>query len=98
MEILTGQTALLVAGAFVAINLGSAFVVWRDKRRAARGQWRIREETLLIWALAGGWPGGVWAMRRFRHKTSKSSFIAKYVLAVMLNLAAVAAVGYAAFL
>ena len=93
----TGQIALLLVGIFAAVNVGSAFVIWRDKRLAAKGQWRIREETLLAWALVGGWPGGIWAMRRFRHKTSKGSFIAKYVLVAGLNLAATAAVAYFVF-
>lgn len=95
MTLSTGQIALFLAGALAAVNFGSVLVVWRDKRRAAMGQWRIREETLLVWALIGGWPGGVWAMRKFRHKTAKPSFIGKYVLAVGLNLAAAAAITYA---
>ena len=93
----TGPIALLLVGIFAVVNVGSAFVVWRDKRLAAKGQWRIREETLLVWALVGGWPGGIWAMRRFRHKTSKGSFIAKYVLVVGLNVAAIAAITYFVF-
>ena len=80
----------------VVINLGSVIAIWWDKRRATMGKWRIKEETLLVWALVGGWPGGIWAMRRFRHKTSKRSFIAKYVFVVVLNIAAVAAIGYLA--
>lgn len=97
MEISTGQAILLLAGAFAAVNVGSALSIWLDKRSAVRSKRRIREETLLIWALTGGWPGGIWAMRRFRHKTSKPSFIGKYVLAAGLNLAAVAVIAYAVF-
>ncbi len=97
MEMTTGQIALLLVGIFAAVNVGSAFVIWRDKRLAAKGRWRIREETLLVWALVGGWPGGIWAMRRFRHKTSKGSFIAKYVLVVGLNVTATAAIVYFVF-
>lgn len=97
LEISTGQIAALLAAVFAAINVVSAFAVWRDKRLAASGRWRIREETLLVWALVGGWPGGIWAMRRFRHKTSKGSFISKYVLVVGLNIAGVAAITYALF-
>ncbi len=96
MEISTGQFALLVVVLLGVINLGSIIAIWRDKRRAVKGKWRVKEETLLVWALVGGWPGGIWAMRRFRHKTSKRSFIAKYVFVVILNVAAVVAVGYLA--
>ena len=97
MEISARQIALLLVGIFAVVNVGSAFVIWRDKRLAAKGQWRIREETLLVWALVGGWPGGIWAMRRFRNKTSKGSFIAKYVLVVGMNVAATAAIVYFGF-
>lgn len=96
VEISAQEIALIVAIGLVLVNIGSAVAVWWDKRRATKDQWRIKEETLLVWALVGGWPGGIWAMRRFRHKTSKRSFIAKYVLAVILNLAATGAVAFVA--
>jgi len=95
VEISTQQIVLLVAATFVVINIGSVIAVWLDKRRAKNDQWRIKEETLLVWALVGGWPGGIWAMRKFRHKTSKGSFIAKYVFVVVLNLAGVSAITFA---
>jgi len=88
------EIALLIVVGLVVVNVGSVMAIWWDKRRARKDQWRIKEETLLVWALVGGWPGGIWAMRRFRHKTSKRSFIAKYVLVVVLNLAVIAAIAY----
>jgi uncharacterized membrane protein YsdA (DUF1294 family) len=96
MEISTVEFALFVVALLVVINLGSITAIWWDKRRAVKGKWRVKEKTLLVWALVGGWPGGIWAMRRFRHKTSKRSFIAKYVFAVIVNVAAVVGVGYLA--
>ncbi|MDA1279216.1 MAG: DUF1294 domain-containing protein [Chloroflexi bacterium] len=76
LEISTEQLAFLLATVLVTVNTVSALAIWWDKRRAARSQRRIREETLLVWAMMGGWPAGIWAMRRYRHKTSKPSFIA----------------------
>ena len=96
MDISLEDFAVLIAIALVVVNLGSVIAIWWDKRRAKKDQWRIKEGTLLAWALVGGWPGGIWAMRRFRHKTSKRSFQAKYVLAVLLNIGVVAAVAFAA--
>ena len=96
LGISTGQLALLLAGVFVVVNIGSATVVWWDKRCAARGQWRVREHSLLVWALIGGWPGGVWAMREFRHKTSEPSFLARHAIAALINMAAAAVIVYVA--
>lgn len=96
MDISTQQFVLFIVAALLVVNVGSVFAIWWDKRRAKKDQWRIKESTLLVWALVGGWPGGIWAMRRFRHKTSKRSFIAKYVLVVLFNMALVVAVVFAA--
>ena len=90
------QYAVIALGILTAVNVASAIAIWWDKRQAVKARWRVREGTLLVWALVGGWPGGIWAMRRFRHKTSKRSFIARYVLAVGLNVLALAAIGYVA--
>ncbi len=95
MDFSIDEIAALIAIVLVVVNLGSVIAIWWDKRRAKNDQWRIKEETLLVWALVGGWPGGIWAMRRFRHKTSKRSFQAKYVLVVLLNIGAIAAVVFA---
>lgn len=96
MEIPTVQFTLFTAVSLGVINLGSAAAIWWDKRRAAKGKWRVKKETLLVWALVGGWPGGIWAMRRFRHKTTKHSFIGKYVFVVVLNIGVLAALVYLA--
>ena len=90
------QFVLFIASALLIVNVGSVIAIWLDKRRAKKDQWRIKESALLVWALVGGWPGGIWEMRRFRHKTSKRSFIAKYVLVVLFNIALVVAVVFAA--
>jgi uncharacterized membrane protein YsdA (DUF1294 family) len=96
VDISTQQFVLFIVAALFVVNVGSVIAIWWDKRRAKKDQWRIKESTLLVWALVGGWPGGIWAMRRFRHKTTKQSFIAKYVLVVLLSMTVVAAVVFAA--
>ena len=55
---------------------------------------RIPEKTLLGACLIGGWPGGLIASRVFRHKTSKRSYRAKFILVTILNVATVAAILY----
>jgi len=71
-----------------AINVVTyAMYAW-DKRRAAKGQRRISEKELLMWALAGGSPAALLAMRRLRHKTRKTLFRVQYwvIVAVQVGL------------
>ena len=77
-----------VAACLLLANAISIALVWWDKRQAQRDRRRIRERTLHLWAMLGGFPGGAWAMRRFRHKTARASFIRRYVAASALHLAA----------
>ncbi|MCE9584209.1 MAG: DUF1294 domain-containing protein [Planctomycetes bacterium] len=51
------------------VNVISLFVWAEDKRRAARGDWRISENTLVYLCTLGGLPGALLAMRMFHHKT-----------------------------
>ena len=52
---------------------------------------RTQESTLQLFALAGGWPGGLIAQSAFRHKSSKRSFLVTFWFCVILNLLALAA-------
>jgi uncharacterized membrane protein YsdA (DUF1294 family) len=66
-----------------------AFAVYGiDKQRAVRRDWRIREATLQLVALFGGWPGAWLAQRVFHHKTSKSSFMIVFWAIVALHVCA----------
>ena len=58
----------------ILINIVTCLLFGLDKRRAVRGQWRIRERTLLLLAAAGGAAGGWAGMYLFRHKTKKARF------------------------
>ncbi len=65
-----------------------------DKRRARRGGRRVRERTLHLLALLGGWPGALLGRRHFHHKTLKRGFSAVLYATVLLHLALWAWVGY----
>jgi len=62
-----------------------------DKAAAQSGRWRIRESTLHLFALVGGWPGALVASQQFRHKTRKGSFRLVFWATVLLNLMALGA-------
>lgn len=64
----------------------------RDKSAARAHARRIPEATLHCFDLACGWPGGLIAQRRLRHKTRKTRFLVVFWVTVALNLAALAGV------
>lgn len=55
-----------------------------DKMQARNAQWRIRETTLQLLALAGGWPGALAGMHYFQHKTRKTGFQVMFWLTVAI--------------
>ncbi len=59
---------------FVGLSLFCFALMYWDKRSAVRGERRVPERTLLLWAYLGGGVGAVMAQKRFRHKTVKEPF------------------------
>ena len=96
--VLTAAFLVFVAGSVFAGKLPIA-VVWvylvasfvafvayaLDKSAARNDQWRTKESTLHLFALAGGWPGALAAQRLLRHKSSKQSFQFVFWVTVILN-------------
>jgi uncharacterized membrane protein YsdA (DUF1294 family) len=62
-----------------------------DKSAAVRGRQRVRESTLHLWSLAGGWPGALAGRSLLRHKTRKQPFRILFLVTLVLNLALLAA-------
>lgn len=60
--------------AYLLASLAAVLLYGVDKSAARRDRRRIRESTLHLVALAGGWPGALLARRAFRHKTRKQPF------------------------
>jgi uncharacterized membrane protein YsdA (DUF1294 family) len=51
----------------ISINIVTFLAMFIDKKRAEKGEWRIKESTLLGLAMLGGSIGGITGMYVFRH-------------------------------
>ena len=80
----------LLGAYMLLVSILTVLVYAKDKSAAERGMWRVRESTLHLWSLLGGWPGAYVAQRTLRHKTRKDTFLTRYRLTVAVNCAVVA--------
>jgi uncharacterized membrane protein YsdA (DUF1294 family) len=78
--------------AWVGITSAWAFLLFGfDKWRAGRtDRRRVAESSLCLVSALGGWLGGLLGMVVFRHKTSKPSFLFKFILALVVWITLVA--------
>lgn len=83
-----GKVAIFLA-VFAAINVIGFAMMRHDKRAAIRGEYRVPEARLIVFALLGGALGMRMAQRRYRHKTVKQPFAAKLLVAVVMNVTVV---------
>lgn len=67
------------------ISLVTFWLYHDDKRRAQGGGWRIRESTLHLCELLGGWPAAFIAQRVFRHKSAKGSYLLVFRTIVVIH-------------
>jgi uncharacterized membrane protein YsdA (DUF1294 family) len=72
---------------YLAAAALTAAVYGIDKFAAVRGWWRVRERSLHMLALLGGWPGAYLGQRLFRHKTRKQPFRTVFWVTAGFNLA-----------
>lgn len=73
----------------IIANIAGLAVMYLDKRKAVRHQWRIPEKTLFLISILGG-SIGTWAgMYFFRHKTKHWYFVIgmPLILAVQIGAA-----------
>lgn len=80
-----------IAALYGLICLAVFFLYGIDKYRAIRGDWRISERRLLIYAVFGA-PGALAGMLVFRHKIRKLKFILLVPLILIAELFLVIAV------
>jgi uncharacterized membrane protein YsdA (DUF1294 family) len=63
-----------IIGGYALVSIATFVAYGIDKRRAVQGGWRIRERTLHLLELGGGWPGAMVGRAVFRHKGRKLSY------------------------
>ena len=77
------ETVLYV---YLFLSLIGFILVYVDKRKAIRHDWRIPEKTFFILGLIGG-ASGIWAgMFSFHHKTRKTKFVVILLADLIFNL------------
>ena len=64
------------------INVVGIYVMWSDKQKAKKDQFRIPEKTLFLVAILGGAFGTTYGMYQFHHKTKHWYF--KYGMPTIL--------------
>ncbi|TDP04188.1 DUF1294 domain-containing protein [Flavobacterium sp. 245] len=74
---------------FLVISMVVFILAGYDKYLARKNKRRIPENTLFFLEAIGGTIGLLTAMFFFRHKTSKTSFIVKFILIFLIQLALV---------
>ena len=67
----------------IVLSLVAFIAYGADKRKARKGKWRISEKTLLTLSFLGGALGGIWAMKKFHHKTKHWYFTAVNILGLL---------------
>lgn len=70
----------------IVLSLILLILMYTDKQKAIKQQWRISEKTLFILAIFGGAIGGVLGMYLFRHKTKHNSFAFGFPLLAAIHV------------
>ena len=86
----TGSFTYGLCTAFAVNSLLTLLFYWEDKHLAQYKYWRIPEKCLHAWELLCGWPGALYAQQAFRHKRSKTSFMAVFWLCAIANVTVLA--------
>ncbi len=81
----------------IVISIISFVLPIVDKKKAKKGQWRIKERTLFLFSALGGSLAMYLSMVLFRHKTKHKSFMIGIPVIFFVQMAIVVAVWYLFF-
>ena len=79
----TGSLYLLILAVMSVIAF---FFYGADKRKAKKGQWRVKESVLLGLGVFGGAIGALLGMKIFRHRTRHWYFWAVNIAGLILQI------------
>jgi len=85
LSILTNHVPFLILPFYLAVSVLTFILYAVDKSAAKNGSWRTSENTLHLFSLIGGWPGGLIAQQTLRHKSKKQPFRTVFWLTALLN-------------
>ncbi|WP_288222255.1 DUF1294 domain-containing protein [uncultured Clostridium sp.] len=68
------------------INIISFIIIFIDKQKAIKRQWRIKESTLFLLSIIGGSLGTILGMYIFRHKTKHLKFTLGIPLIIIIQI------------
>ena len=77
----------MLAYMYLISSIITAILFAMDKQLAITRSHRIPEKSLFLASILFGWPGAIIAMKLFRHKTAKISFIVGMGFAITINIA-----------
>jgi len=80
-----GKLPLQILYVYAGLSVIAVAAYGLDKSAAVSGHRRIKETTLHLFGLVGGWPGALLAQNLFRHKSRKISFQIEFWITVVLN-------------
>ena len=69
---------------FFGINVLAYIIYTYDKKQAIKHKYRVSEQFLLLLVVGGGMFGAILSMVINRHKIKKTTFIIKYIIAIVL--------------
>ena len=79
---------VIIICAFTIMSILGFIVMGIDKIKAKKGEWRIKEATLFLFAILFGGVGSTLGMYAFRHKTKHWYFAIFFPLFALIDIAA----------
>lgn len=87
LSFMNREMIILIVAAYVAVmTVAGILIMYSDKQRARKKQWRIKESMLFLVCALGGSLGTCLGMYIFRHKTKHWYFVVGMPLILLLHI------------